>query len=83
MRALGAQGFTVNLDPTWLAVSLVISTVGLALFRYGKKQTRMPQMVAGVILLVSPYFFSDISHMVGFAFGVIGSVYLWARYDAG
>jgi len=73
----------MDFDPIWLALSLVISTVGLALFRYGRKQTRVPQIVGGVILMVSPYFFSDVSHMVGFAFGIIGSLYLWTRYDAG
>ncbi len=73
----------MNFDPMWLALSLVISTVGLALFRYGRKQTRMPQIVSGVILMIAPYFFSDISHMVGFAFGIIGTLYLWTRYDAG
>lgn len=73
----------MNLDPTWLAVSLLISTVGLAIFRYGRKQTRMPQIIGGIILMVAPYFFSDISHMVGFAFGIVGTLYLFTRYNAG
>lgn len=70
----------MDFDPTWLALSLLISTVGLALFRYGRKQTRVPQVITGVILMVAPYFFSDVSHMVGFAFGILGSLYLFVRY---
>jgi hypothetical protein len=45
----------VSFDPTWLFLSLVISGVGLALFIYGKKQARIPHLVAGLILMVYTY----------------------------
>ena len=70
----------MDLDPTWLALSMLISTVGWALFRYGRKQTRTPQIIAGVILMVAPYFMPDIGKMVGFTFGILGSLYLIVRY---
>ena len=40
----------------WLFVSLLISGLGLGLFGYGKKMARVPQLVAGLLLLVYPYF---------------------------
>jgi hypothetical protein len=46
----------MSLDPTSLFLGLVISAVGLALFVYGKKQQRVPQLGAGVALMVYPYF---------------------------
>ena len=33
-----------------------ISLVGLAVLMYGRKEIRVPHMVAGVILIVFPYF---------------------------
>ena len=43
-------------DPTWLFLSLITGIVGVAFFGYGKKQGRMPQMAAGLALMVYPYF---------------------------
>ena len=42
----------MNLDPTWLFLSLLPSGVGFVLFVYGKKQERWPQLVAGLLFLV-------------------------------
>ena len=44
------------MDPTWLMLSLVVSGIGYVLFHYGRKQVRIPQLVAGVVLMVYPYF---------------------------
>ena len=44
------------MDPTWLMLSLVVSGIGYVLFHYGRKQVRMPQLLAGVALMVYPYF---------------------------
>ena len=45
----------MNLDPTWLFLSLFPSGVGFVLFVYGKKEQRWPQLTAGVVLMVYPY----------------------------
>ncbi len=45
----------MSFSPTWLFLSLIISGVGLALFIYGKKQGRIPQLVAGLVLMVYTY----------------------------
>jgi hypothetical protein len=46
----------MSFDPTVLFLGMVISSVGLGLFVYGKKQARLPQLVVGLALMVFPYF---------------------------
>ena len=53
------------MDPTWLFLSLVPSGVGFVLLAYGKKEGRWPQLVAGLIFLVYPYFTDSIAALVG------------------
>ena len=47
---------SMSFDPTWLFLSLFPSGVGFVLFMYGKKQERWPQLVAGLVLMIYPYF---------------------------
>ena len=42
------------MDSSWLLLSLIPSGIGFVLFVYGKKQARMPQLVAGLVLMVYP-----------------------------
>ena len=65
----------MSFDPTWLFISLIPSGIGFVLFVYGKKQGRWPQLVAGLLLMVYPYFTSSLISLVA-AGGVIGMV-LW------
>jgi hypothetical protein len=46
----------LNLDPGTLAVGIFISLIGAALLLYGRKEVRVPHIVAGLILIVFPYF---------------------------
>ncbi len=46
-------------DPGYLAVSLLVSSVGFVMFMYGKKQSRAVPMGGGLVLLVVPYFVRD------------------------
>ncbi len=39
----------------YLLTSLVVSSIGLGVFIYGKKQVRMPQLVIGLTLMLFPY----------------------------
>jgi ABC-type Na+ efflux pump permease subunit len=39
-----------------LLASVVVSSVGMGLFIYGKKQKRMPHLAVGVVLMVYTYF---------------------------
>jgi hypothetical protein len=50
----------MDLDANVLLLSLAIGTIGLAIFVYGKKQGRLPQMAAGALLIAYPYFVSNL-----------------------
>jgi len=65
----------MSFEPAWLFLSLVTGAVGLALFVYGKKQGRWPQMAAGLAFMVYPYFVTDTPALV--AVGVVLGVLLW------
>jgi hypothetical protein len=54
----------MNLDPTWIFLSLIPSGIGFVLFMYGKKQERWPHLVAGLILMVYPYFATSVVSLV-------------------
>ena len=51
----------MSLDPELLFLSLVTSGMGFVLFMYGKKQERWPQLVAGIVLMVYPYFVDSLN----------------------
>jgi hypothetical protein len=61
----------MDLDPTWLLLSMIPSGVGFVLFMYGKKQERLPQLVVGLLMVVYPYLVSSVSALI-----VVGLV-LW------
>jgi hypothetical protein len=67
----------VNLDPTWLLLSLFPSGVGFVLLVYGKKQGRWPQLAAGLALMVYPYFATTVWTLVGVG-ALIGTALWWA-----
>jgi hypothetical protein len=46
----------MSLDPTWLFLSLIPGGIGFVLLVYGKKQGRWPHAVAGLLMMVYPYF---------------------------
>jgi hypothetical protein len=47
-------------DLNSILVGIFISLIGVALLMYGRKQTRLPHMVVGLILIVYPYFVGSI-----------------------
>ncbi len=46
----------LDISPGNLAVGIFISLIGAALVMYGRKELRVPHIVAGLILIVFPYF---------------------------
>jgi hypothetical protein len=58
-------GSEMNLDPGYLLASMFVSGVGFVLFKYGRKQGRPPQVVLGLVMLVYPYFITDLTWMLG------------------
>ena len=67
----------MSFDPTWLFLSLIISGVGLALFIYGKKQGRIPQLVAGLILMGYTYLVTSTLWMIVIAALILAALW-WA-----
>ena len=65
----------MDLDPGWLLLSLIPGGAGFVLFVYGKKQQRWPQLVAGLAMMVYPYFATTVTMLVGVG-GLIAAV-LW------
>ena len=55
----------MNVDAAVLIVSLFLGGIGFVLFVYGKKQGRPPQLVAGLALMVYPYFTPTLASLVG------------------
>jgi hypothetical protein len=51
---------------------MLISSVGFVAFVYGKRQERTPQLAAGIVLLVFPYFVSSLLWMALIAVAVLG-----------
>jgi len=54
----------MDIDPTYLMLSLLFGAVGFALFMYGKKAQRMPHLFAGVALMTCPYFITNVIAMM-------------------
>jgi hypothetical protein len=71
----------VTFDANSLLLSQLFSSIGFVLFAYGKKQSRLPQMVAGVTLMVYPYFVSNLIAMS--AVGVLVIALLWLAVRLG
>ena len=53
----------MDMDPTYLALSLLFSGAGFVLFSFGKKTGKMPHLVAGLALMCCPYFITNIIAM--------------------
>ena len=69
----------MSLDPTWLMLSLIPGGIGFVLFVYGKKQERWPQLVAGLALMVYPYFTPGVPLLVGVGTLICGGLWLAVR----
>ncbi len=71
----------MNIDPTWIFLSLIPGGVGFVLFVYGKKQSRWPQMIAGLLLMGYPYFATTAMSLT--VVGVVICAALWMAIRLG
>ena len=67
----------MSFEPGALFLSLIISGVGLGFFIYGKKQSRWPQLIAGLVLMGYTYFVGSPFWMVAIALAVLAALW-WA-----
>ena len=71
----------MNLDPTWIFLSLIPGGIGFVLFIYGKKLQRWPHLVAGLLLMGYPYFATTVTSMT--VVGVAICAALWVAIRLG
>ncbi len=64
------------MSPNALLASVLLGSVGMGFFIYGKKQRRGPHLAVGVLLMVYPYFVSSVPIMLGIGAGLVGLLYL-------
>jgi hypothetical protein len=69
----------MSLDPGLLFLSLITSGIGFVLFVYGKKQSRFPQLLAGIALMVYPYFTPTMTSTIAVAVAIIAALWLAVR----
>jgi hypothetical protein len=69
----------MDMNPSNLMASMLIGTVGLGIFMYGKKQQRVPQLVAGLVLMSYPYFVENTTWMCGIGAGVVAALFFAVR----
>ncbi len=78
---LDPLGLLQGIDQNWMLLSLIPSGVGFVLFVYGKKEGRMPQLVAGLVFMVYPMIADTVTTLlVG---GVLITGALWYAIQAG
>jgi hypothetical protein len=49
----------MSFEPAWILLELVLGGVGFVLFTYGRRQQRVPQLVAGLLFMVYPFFITS------------------------
>lgn len=64
-----------------LLASIVPSSIGFVAFMYGKRQGRAPHMAVGLVLMIYPYFVSNILIMLAIA--AVLSLGLWLAVRMG
>lgn len=65
----------------WILASFLVGTAGLGVFVYGKKQSRWPQLVAGIALTGLSFLVPSTGWMVAGSVLVVAA--LWAGVRAG
>jgi hypothetical protein len=69
----------VDVDANAILASILVGTVGLGVFIYGKRQSRLPHMIAGIGLMAYPYFVSNVLLMAGIAMALLAALWLVVR----
>ena len=69
----------MDFDANALLASFAVGSIGFVAFVYGKRQTRLPHMIIGVILMAYPYFVSNLYLMAGIAIVLLGGLWTVVR----
>ena len=71
----------MDFDASSIIAGLAVSSVGFVFFSYGKKMSRPPQMVGGLLLMIFPYFVPGVLWMLGIAALLCGLI--WVAVQGG
>ena len=71
-----------SMDAQNIVIAFFVGLVGFALFVYGKRQSRWPHMLAGVVLMIYPYFVSIPALSAAIGIGVLAALWLLVRFGA-
>jgi hypothetical protein len=69
----------MELDPTWLFLSLIPGGAGFVLLIYGKKEQRWPYIVAGLAFMIYPYFTPSITALLGVGAAITAALWYTVR----
>lgn len=69
----------MHVDAGWLFASLIVSAIGFVLLHYGRKMARIPHLLAGLALLIYPYFVPGVAATLIIAGGVLAVLGLAVR----
>jgi hypothetical protein len=70
----------MDLDANSLLASFLVGSIGFVAFAYGKRQSRVPHMLVGFILMAYPYFVTNVALMLGIAVVLLASLWGSVRY---
>lgn len=71
----------MSFDTPTLLAGLLVSSIGFVLLSYGKKMSRPPHLLAGLLLMVYPYFVPGALLTLGIA--VVLLTVLWVAVKQG
>jgi len=66
----------MSLDPGSLIAGLLVSGVGFVVFEYGRRMRRPPQIGVGLVLMIFPYFVSNVFAMLAIAAALLVGLWL-------
>jgi hypothetical protein len=69
----------VDFDLGSLVAGFAVSGVGFVLFSYGRKMSRPPQVLVGLVLMVFPYFVPSVLAVLGIAALLCALLFLAVR----
>jgi hypothetical protein len=69
----------VSFDANSLIASFVVGSIGFVLLMYGKRQSRVPQMVVGLALIAYPYFVANLYVMGAIAAALLAGLWTAVR----
>ena len=69
----------MDFDANALLASLLVSSIGFVLLVYGKKMSRVPQFVTGLVLLVYPYFVSSAIFILLIGAALLGLLWFFVK----